>query len=93
MGVSNWQQAVKLWSDERGAYNWRSATFQSNAGHLCAILLPAAHHTACCFAGALSTTQHVTFPSPVKQTTSQFRSRHWQAPLHSNSPPLTRPAG
>jgi hypothetical protein len=42
MGVSNWQQAVKLWSDERGAYNWRSATFQSDAGHLCALLLPAA---------------------------------------------------
>lgn len=41
MGVSDWQQAVKLWSDERGAYNWDSATFQSNAGHLCAFLLPA----------------------------------------------------
>lgn len=36
MGVSDWQQAIKLWTDERGAYNWRAATFQSNAGHLCA---------------------------------------------------------
>lgn len=34
MGVSTWQQAIQLWSNERGKYNWSTATFQSNAGHL-----------------------------------------------------------
>lgn len=36
MGTTTWRQAIKLWSQESGSYNWRAATFQSNAGHLCA---------------------------------------------------------
>lgn len=56
MGVSTWQQAVQLWIDERGAYNWRSATFQSNAGHLCAFLPPAACPDASRLSAAVSST-------------------------------------
>lgn len=47
MGVSTWQQAIQLWSNERGKYNWGTATFQSNAGHFTQMVWKATKKVGC----------------------------------------------